>query len=161
MIEVAKTKDKNVVNLDLQEIARTKIWVNGDCTRVLELNLSDMGVMSRLQDAYPKLDELTEEVKNLASKEDATNEEIVETFKKINQQMKDIVDKIFDFPVSDICCDGGSMYDPIGGQLRFEYIIDKLSKLYESSLNEEFKRMQAKVNKHTAKYTKSATKKRK
>ena len=157
---IEEVKDKNVLNLDLSETARTKIWVNGDNTKVLELNLTDMGVMSRLQDSYPKLDELTAEVKNLASA-DISDEEIVETFKKIDKQMRDIVDNIFDFPVCDVCCDGGSMYDPVGGQLRFEYIIDRISKLYETSLNEEFKRMQAKVKTHTAKYTKSSTKKRK
>lgn len=158
---IEEVKNNNVINLDLSETARTKIWVNGDNTKVLELNLTDMGVMGRLQDAYPKLDELTAEVKNLASAEDISDEEVVATFKRIDQQMRDIVDSIFDFKVCDVCCDGGSMYDPIGGQLRFEYIIDKISKLYESSLNEEFKRMQAKVKTHTAKYTKSSTKKRK
>jgi len=157
---IEEVKDKNIVNLDLSETARTKIWVNGDCTKVLELNLTDMGVMSRLQDSYPKLDELTAEVKNLASA-DISDEEIVATFKKIDKQMRDIVDNIFDYPVCDICCDGGSMYDPVGGQLRFEYIIDRISKLYKTSLNEEFKRMQAKMKTHTAKYTKSSTKKRK
>jgi len=157
---IEEVKDKNIVNLDLSETARTKIWVNGDCTKVLELNLTDMGVMSRLQDSYPKLDELTAEVKNLASA-DISDEEIVATFKKIDKQMRDIVDNIFDYPVCDICCDGGSMYDPVGGQLRFEYIIDRISKLYKTSLNEEFKRMQAKMKTHTAKYTKSGTKKRK
>lgn len=157
---IEEVKDKNILNLDLSETARTKIWVNGDCNKVLELNLTDMGVLSRLQDSYAKLDDLTAEVKNLTSA-DITDEEITSTFKKIDQQMRDIVDGIFDYPVCDVCCDGGSMYDPVGGQLRFEYIIDRLSKLYETSLNEEFKRMQAKMKTHTDKYTKSSTKKRK
>ena len=157
---IEEVKDKNIVNLDLSETARTKIWVNGDNTKVLELNLTDMGVMSRLQDSYPKLDELTAEVKNLASA-DVSDEDIVATFKKIDKQMREIVDNIFDYPVCEVCCDGGSMYDPVGGQLRFEYIIDRISKLYETSLNDEFKKMQAKMKTHTAKYTKSSTKKRK
>ena len=158
---IKEAKDNNVINLDLSETKRTKIWVNGDNTKILELNLTDMGVMGRLQDSYPKLDELTDEIKAISTDENASDEKIVEMFKKIDQKMRDIVDSIFDYPVSDICCDGGSMYDPIGGQLRFEYIIDKISKLYQNSLNEEFKRMQAKVKTHTAKYTKSSTKKRK
>ena len=148
----------NAISLDLSPIARTNVWVDGDCTKVLRLNLTDMGIMGRLQDSYPKLDELTAEVQKLAASADVSNEQIVETFRKIDREMRDLVDYIFDFPVSDIVCDGGSMYDPVGGQLRFEYVIDRISKLYETSLNEEFKRMQAKVDKHTAKYTKSATK---
>ena len=157
---IEEVKDKNVVNLDLSETARTKIWVNGDNTKILELNLTDMGVMGRLQNSYPKLDELMAEVKYLASA-DVSDEDIVATFKKIDKQMREIVDNIFDYPVCDVCCDGGSMYDPVGGQLRFEYIIDRISKLYETSLNDEFKKMQAKMKTHTAKYTKSSTKKRK
>ena len=159
MMEEKKVADSNALNLDLSEIARTPVWVDGDCTKVLRLNLTDMGVMGRLQDSYPKLDELTAEVQKLAASADASDKDIVDTFRKIDKQMRDIVDYIFDFPVSDIVCDGGSMYDPIDGQLRFEYVIDRISKLYESSLNEEFKRMQAKVNTHTAKYTKSRKRK--
>ena len=159
-IDNVEAETPAALTLDLSETARTNIWINGDCTKVIRLNLTDMGVMSRLQDAYPKLDELTAEVQNLASA-DISDKEIVATFKKIDQQMKDIVDDIFDYPVSEVCCDGGSMYDPVGGQLRFEYIIDRISKLYEASLNDEFKKMQAKMKAHTAKYTKSSTKKRK
>lgn len=157
-MEEKKVIPDNVVNLEIPEVERASVWVNGDCTKVLKLNLSDMGVITRLQDAYPKLDELVEEVQKLHA-DDISDDEIVSTFKRINQQMKDLVDGIFDFPVSDIMCDGGSMYDPINGQLRFEYIIDKLSNLYTSTLKEEWKRTQKKMEVHTAKYTKS-TKKR-
>ena len=158
---IEEVRDNNIINLDLSETARTKIWVNGDSNRVLELNLTDMGVLSRLQDSYAKLDELAAEVKNLTSAEDASNEEVATAFKNMDNKMRDIVDSIFDFPVSDVCCDGGSMYDPVGGQLRFEYIIDRISKLYGNSLNEEFKRIQAKIDTHTNKYKKSSTRKRK
>ena len=154
-------ENNNVINLDLSPIARTNVWVDGDCTKVLRLNLTDIGIMGRLQDSYPKLDALTAEVQKLAASADASDSDVVTAFRTIDKQMRDIVDFIFDFPVSEIVCDGGSMYDPVGGQLRFEYVIDRISKLYETSLNEEFKRMQAKMNTHTAKYTKSATKKRK
>lgn len=160
MIQEAKN-DKNVLNLDLSEIARTKIWVNGDCTKVLELNLSDMGIIKRLQDAYPKLDELSAEVQNLASAE-ISDDDVVFAFEKIDKKMRDIVNGIFDFDVCSVCCDGGSMYDPINGQLRFEYIIEKLSNLYEGSMQKEFDKIH-KMEAHTAKYTKpnTTTKKRK
>ena len=158
MAEKKVETPNNVVTLDIPEVERASVWVNGDCTKVLKLNLSDMGVITRLQDAYPKLDALVEEVQNL-SKDGVSDEEIVATFKSIDKQMKDLVDGIFDYPVSDILCDGGSMYDPINGQLRFEYIIDRLSNLYTNTLKEEWKRTQKKMEVHTAKYTKS-TKKR-
>ena len=108
------------------------------------------------------MDELVEEVRKLSATdipEDDPDNVVGNTFKIMNEKMCNIVDGIFDFPVCEICCDGGSMFDPIKGQLRFEYIIDKLSNLYKGTISEEMKRVQAKMNKHTAKYTKSGTKK--
>lgn len=157
-------ENKNVINLDLSETARTKIWINGDCNRVLELNLSDVGIISRLEKAQAEIDELVEEVRKLSATdipEDDPDNIVGSTFKIMNEKMCNIVDGIFDFPVCEICCDGGSMFDPIKGQLRFEYIIDKLSNLYKGTISEEMKRVQAKMKAHTAKYTKSSTKKRK
>lgn len=151
-------KTDNIIDLDLSSSARTKIRINGDNSKVLELNLSDIGIITRLNDAYPKLDELQAEVTKVTSADNIEDEEalsiISEQFKVINQKMKDLVDFIFDFPVSAICCDGGSMYDPVAGQYRFEYIIENLSKLYGDTINAEYKRMKNRVETHTAKYTK-------
>lgn len=162
---VKNNADNNIINLDMSESARRKIWINGDNTKVIELNLSDMGIITRLNDAYPKLDELSAEVREMASAEipeddDATALSIMaEQFKSINEKMCDLVDMIFDYPVSAVCCDGGSMYDIVAGQYRFEYIIDKLSALYEDSINEEYKRMQKRMATHTNKYTTTRKKK--
>ena len=163
MNEIEK-KDSNVLNLDLSETARTKIWVNGDCTKVLELNLTDMNIMSRAKDAQAKLDELQAEANELASVEvpksieteedEKKLDKAIEVFKAIDKQMRDIVNGIFDFNVCDVCCDGGSMYDPINGQYRYEYIIDKLMALYGDSWEKEAKQNKATMQKHTAKYTK-------
>lgn len=158
MGNVKEIKD-NVIDLDFGAIARTKIRINGDNTKVIELNLSDMGIISRLSDTYPKLNELQAEVGSLASAEINEDDEnsilkLSEDFKVIDNKMKDLVNKIFDFDVCTVLCDGGSMYDPINGMYRFEYIIDKLSNLYENNMNEEFKRIRTRMDKHTAKYTK-------
>lgn len=155
-----EVNNSNVINLDMSDSARSKIWINGDSNKVIELNLSDMGILTRLNDAYPKLDDLMAEVRDFASAEitEEDNAEVLNDlsvkFKSINQKMKDLVNYVFDYNVCDVCCDGGSMYDVVNGQYRFEYIIDKLSGLYESTINEEYKRMQLRMEKHTNKYTK-------
>ena len=166
---IEEVKDKNVINLDLSETARTKIWVNGDCTKVLELNLTDLGIMGRAKDAKSKLDDLQAEANSLASADvpDSLETEedeqkidvVIEKFKVIDKKMRDLVDEIFDFPVCDICCDGGSMYDPIGGQYRYDYIIDKLMALYGQSWEKENKLAMDKMKSHTTKYTKGRKKK--
>lgn len=164
MIEDVKGKSNNIISLDLSETARTKIWVNGDNTKVLELNLSDVGIISRLENAQNTINDLVAEVRSLSSADIPDGDPdgvMAKSFSKMNDKMCEIVDGIFDYPVCEICCDGGSMFDPIGGQMRFEYIIDKLSNLYTDTITEEMKRIQAKMDKHTAKYTKPTTKKRK
>lgn len=161
-------ENKNkALNLDLSETARTKVWVNGDCTKILELNLTDLGIMGRAQDAIVKLDELQAEANKLASaevpdsfetKEDERKfSETVKLFRDIDKKMRVIVNGIFDFNVCDVCCDGGSMYDPIGGKYRYEYIIEKLMNLYGQSWERETKIAKDRMKSHTAKYTKKRT----
>ena len=164
-------KNGNVLNLDLSETARTKIWVNGDCTKVLELNLTDLGVIARAKDAQVKLDALQEKATKLASsdvpddidtpEDEKKFDEAIELFRDIDKEMREIVDYVFDFPVCNICCDGGSMYDPVKGQYRYEYILDKLMALYNVNWAKESKLIRDRMKSHTAKYTKSTNSRKK
>jgi len=166
---IEEVKNNNVVNLDLSETARTKIWINGNPEKVLELNLTDLNIVTRAKDAKAKLDELQAEAMELASAEvpdsieseedEQKVDEAIEKFRSIDKKMRDLVDSIFDFGVCDICCDGGSMYDPIGGQYRYDYIIDKLMNLYGDQWQKEKKLREQNISKHTAKYTKSRKRK--
>ena len=166
---IQEVKESNVINLDLSETARTKIWINGNPETVLELNLTDLNIVTRAKDAKAKLDELQAEAIELASAEvpdsieseedEQKVDEAIEKFRSIDKKMRDLVDSIFDFGVCDVCCDGGSMYDPIGGQYRYDYIIDKLMNLYGDQWQKEKKLREQNISKHTAKYTKSRKRK--
>ena len=80
--------------------------------------------------------------------------EYIKGIQDIDDKMREEIDFIFDAPVSKVCADGGSMYDPFEGMFRFEHIIDALSKLYETNLNSEFSKMKRRVSAKTSKYTK-------
>lgn len=159
--EVVTNVDKDIVDVDLSVIKKKKFRINGDNTKILELNVSDMGILSRLDEAYPKLMDLQDKVAELAEMNDADGEDrelLATTASKLNEidgEMRKILDFIFDSNVSEVCGSEGSMYDPIDGTFRYEHIISTLTKLYENNLNTEFKKMKDRVNKHTAKYTKS------
>lgn len=161
-IEQPKAEVPNgVISLDMSEAARTKIWVNGDCQKVIELNLTDMGIITRFSEAYPKLLDLQNEIGSVI--EEGKPEEMsgideisnfALQFKSIDKKMRDYVDYIFDGKVSDVCCDGGSMYDPVaGGWWRFEYIIDKLGNLYHAEFGKEMKANEQRMKMHTDRYT--------
>ena len=81
-------------------------------------------------------------------------EKAVTFLRKIDDEMRSIIDYIFDAPVSAVCADSGSMYDPINGQFRYEHIINTLGNLYEVELSSEMDKVSARVQKHTNKYTK-------
>ena len=68
-------------------------------------------------------------------------------------EMRELMDYLFDSPVSAVCAPQGSMYDPFNGKYRFEHIMETLFALYESNIEAEYKKMKANVNKRTAKYT--------
>ena len=86
-------------------------------------------------------------------------EKLSAALKDIDGQMRELMDFIFDAPVSEMCAEDGSMYDPFNGKLRYEHILETLSVLYENNFDAEVKKMTKRTSKHTAKYTKSRAKK--
>ena len=154
------TTPNDVVDVDLSIIKKKKFRINGDNSKILELNISDMGILSRLDESYSRLIELQDKVANLAEMSgEANDREILSsTAKKLNEideEMRDLLDYIFQSNVPEICGSEGSMYDPIEGTFRYEDIISTLTKLYENNLNSEFAKIKKNISKHTAKYTKS------
>ena len=146
--------------IDLTSTQKKRFNVNrsrGD-SGVLELITSDFGIVTRLENLYPRLEKLSHDaaVKQLDMK-DAENEraitKISQGLTRIDSEMRQIIDEIFDAPVSEVCAPAGTMFDPFNGEFRFEHIIDVISKLYENNLNQEFKKMSAKMKQRTAKYT--------
>ena len=146
-------------DIDLSATRKKRFRINGDNNTYIELDTSDMGIITRLENLYPKLQELSQDaaVKKLESKE--TEDErrltkISQALTKIDVSMRNILDEIFDADVSAKCAPSGTMVDPFNGEFRFEHIIDVLSKLYTNNINAEYKKMAEKMKKHTSKYTK-------
>lgn len=143
--------------IDLSALSRKKFDVNG---KVLELDTSDLKIVARFQTMYPIL---WEESEKIAQIEDFVKDEnnpdlakIVEVLDEVDKAMREAIDYIFDSNVCEVCIDHGSLFDPINGEYRFEYLINSLLPLYEANLQEETKKIQKRMKKHTDKY---ATKK--
>ena len=148
----------NIIDIDLSEIRKKRIRVDGDNNRIVEINISDMGVMDRLQNAYNQLLSLANEY-HLAEEEETSEDEdteiakIIETLKDLDVKMRELVDYVFNANVSEMCVQDGTMADPVNGQFKFEYIIEKFLALYDKNFDMEFKKMSKSVSKHTNKYT--------
>ena len=152
----------DIQDIDLSVIRKKRFRINGDNNKILELNTSDLNIISRLTKAYERLQKDMEEVGNVLSKLPDDDSEITEAGEKeleeqlatIDASMKKEIDFIFDAPVSEVCSDGGSMYDPFEGSFRYEHIIEAILKLYERNLDKEFNKMKKRVSTKTSKYTK-------
>ena len=160
LLEVGNnTVADDIIDIDLTPIKRKRFRINGDSSKILELNTSDVGIVSRLSKLYPKLQKLAEEATTFSEEELNDNSEeglakFAGKLETIDSKMSKLVDELFDAEVSAVCKDGGSMYDPFSGMFRFEHIINTLSKLYENNFNDEFTKIRKRVDKHTNKYIK-------
>lgn len=153
--KVAEPED--IQDIDLSATRKKRIRINGDNSKILELNTADLGIMGRVREAYPKLLKMVEssskEFENTDIEDDKAFDRMIDTLGKIDEQMRKTVDAIFDANVSEVCASDGSMYDPFDGKFRFEHIIEALLPLYGKNLNLEFNKMSTQMKSHTAKYT--------
>jgi len=154
----------NVIDLDLGAIRKKRFRLDHDDNRILELNVSDMNIVQRISETYPKLNALQEKASKLMDGIDPEERDdtqsvledvgiIAKRLAEVDTEMRELLDYMFDANVSEITAPDGSMYDPFNGSFRFEIIISVLMKQYEDNLQSEFKKMEKQLKKHTTKYT--------
>ena len=143
--------NEDVVDIEFKELQKKRFRLDRDNNRVIELNTSDISVISRLEQIYPKMLKFVEEAQSSVN-EDA--DKALDAMMDINGKMKELLDWAFDSKVADKACPEGTLFDPINGKFRFEYIMERLIGLYDTNFNNEFELLQKRMNKHTAKYTK-------
>lgn len=152
----------NMTSLDLSATAKKHFCIDNNPDRSFDLNTSDLLVISRLNEGTAKLNDLELRAQALLDGVDIDDEDNVlnevklvgERLKAVDDEMRSIIDYIFDAPVSAACAPYGSMFDPIGGRFRFEFVIEVLVNQYSATVSEEYKKMEARLKSHTGKYTK-------
>jgi hypothetical protein len=156
------TVNNDIIDLDLSITKKKKFRFDKDDTRIVEVNTSDMNLMQRVNTAYPQLQALQEKASKLTEGLDKGSDErtaladmaiMAERLSAVDTEMRELLDYMFDAPVSAAAAPDGSMYDPFNGSFRFEYIIAIIMKQYEENLQSEFKKMEKQLKKHTEKYT--------
>ena len=146
-----------IEDIDLSVTHKKRFRIDGDSSKIIELNTSDMGIVMRLQEVYPKLTKLAEDAAANIEVDDEGHTDLetsAKVLKKIDEKMREYMDYLFDSSISEKCVDGGTMWDPFNGKFRFEHIIERLAKLYGDNFRKEFNGLSRRMKKHTAKYTK-------
>ena len=161
MITKPTTVNNEIIDLDLSVTKKKKFRFDRDDTRIIELNTSDMGIIGRISEAYPKLTALQDKASKMMEglhDDDAYLEDdlklIGARLSEVDNEMRQIIDEIFSADVSAKAAPDGSMYDPFDGTYRFEHIITLLMSQYEKNLQDEYAKIEHQVKSHTDKYTK-------
>ena len=161
MITKPTTVNNEIIDLDLSVTKKKKFRFDHDDTRIIELNTSDMGIIGRISEAYPKLTALQDKASKMMEglhDDDAYLEDdlklIGARLSEGDNEMRQIIDEIFSADVSAKAAPDGSMYDPFDGTYRFEHIITLLMSQYEKNLQDEYAKIEHQVKSHTDKYTK-------
>lgn len=136
---------------------KKRFRINGDNNYILELNTSDLGIVSRYSELYPKLQELTHKAATIGTVKDEGDEgsgvdNLGKQLASIDQEMRSILDRLFDSNVSEVCAPFGNMYDPVDGMFRYESILENLLNLYTNTISREVNKIKKRVQKHTDKY---------
>jgi len=143
---MALTDTREIIDINLDGIQKQRFRINGNPDAIIELDLSDLSIVDRLRAG---LEQLQKEVVAISESKDIDDDML----KEIDAKMRESIDYIFDYPVSAVCAKKGTMYDIKDGKFRYEIIIDGLTKLYQNNINEEYKKFQSRIKKHTDKYT--------
>lgn len=156
------TVNSGIIDLDLSITSKKKFRFDKDDTRIVEINTSDMNLMQRVNEAYPKLQALSEKASKLTEGLSVDGDEadsimdiatMAERLSAVDAEMRELLDFMFDAEVSAAAAPNGSMYDPFNGSFRYEHIIALVMKQYEDNLQSEFGKMEKQLKKHTDKYT--------
>lgn len=153
--------NNEIIDLDLSVTKKKRFRFDKDDERIVEVNTSDMNLMQRVNVAYPKLQALQDKASNLTEGVNIESEStaldgiatMAERLSAVDAEMRELLDYMFDAPVSHAAAPSGSMYDPFNGSFRYEHIIAIMMKQYEDNLQSEFKKMERQMKAHTDKYT--------
>lgn len=144
---------------DISLSTKKSFRIDGDNNRIIYLDISDMNLIVRIDETYPEIQKLAVDAQERLAKsatvkdtDDSPLNDLSDVLKDIDKRMREKLDYIFASEIADVCEPTGNMYDLVNGEFRFEHIIDVLSTLYANNIRDEYKKVQARVKKHTAKY---------
>ena len=146
-------RQDDIVDVDLSETQKKRFRIDGDNSRIIYLNTSDWNILKRLKSVYPKLEKLAANAAVQMDNDKLDEDAMIKKLDEIDEQMRQLINDLFDDEIDGVVAPDGTMFDLFNGMFRFEYIIERLFKLYEDSIKSEQRKVIERVSKHTNKYT--------
>lgn len=146
------------LNLRIETGEKT-FTINEDPNKVLKFNPGDYNIMSRFYESKDilkkEMDALNAETKiNEDGTPDSESEGIAKSIKKVDSIIREKIDYIFGYEVSDIVFGNVNPLSTVGGIPYFERFFNAVIPFIEKELDSEAKKSEKKMSKYTAKYKK-------
>lgn len=164
---------EQIQNINLNINTRKKFSIDGNPNKIIELDVTDISIIDRYKESVEKMRGLAENYERMGTianeLKTATDGDEIDTdttygkiseftgeMKKLERKMRDIIDFIFDSPISDTILENTSAFSPVNGKCyKYEQILEVLSNLYTKSISSDIQKInKSNVRKHTAKYIK-------
>jgi hypothetical protein len=128
--------------------------INGDTSKVIRFNPSDMSIIERIKTAYEEITKATTLDKDIELKADGTPiEELgkaADIVKGINDTIKNQIDYIFNSPISDMAFGKQSPLSMVGGQPLYAGFLNAIIPIVEKEVKAQQKASEARINKYTS-----------
>lgn len=146
------------LNLNIETGEKT-FTINEDPNKLIKFNLTDMNIITRFNEASKVISKSLDDLKgDISLNPDGTpedeTEEISKIIKKIDKTMREQIDYIFGYPVSDVVFGGTNPLASVGGISYCERFINAALPFIEKEIQKESKASEKRVSKYTAKYHK-------
>lgn len=122
--------------------------IDGDESRVIYLDPSDMSVAKRLEDFSGTVEALFDKLR------DIPDEEFTQRVLDVDKELREAINVVFDYDVCSVCVPSGTMFDGKDGKFKFEIVMNTLAAVYTDNISAEMKKITDRISKHTKKYTK-------
>ena len=148
------------LNINLSEARKKRYTIDGDESRILEFDATDLGLLVRIEEVEPAiLDAVNKFGEAQADADYENNETIKEMAKRLKELdlfIRERLDYLFDTNFSEVCAPHGTMLDPVNGEMRFTYLLDTFANVYGEELSKALKKRNDTMKKYTKKYVKNA-----
>lgn len=119
--------------------------INGDESRILRINTSDMNIITRMNKAEKELQKIADKCNS------ATADNAIETLSYLDNEVRKQINYVFDGDVSDIIFGNTNCISIAGGKPIFENFLEAVLPVIKEDISTEQKKIERKVSKYTSK----------
>lgn len=127
------------------EVGYKEYSINGDESRILRINTSDMNIITRMNKAEKELQKIADKCNS------ATADNAIETLSYLDNEVRKQINYVFDGDVSNIIFGNTNSISLAGGKPIFENFLEAVLPIIKEDISTEQKKIERKVSKYTSK----------